>query len=172
MTKENEDNDKIKEIWIPIKNYEKFYEISNLGRVRSYINNKWGLSKKPKILKGLIGKHYKTVCLKGKTFYIHRLVAEHFIPNTNNFTDVNHKDGNKLNNSVNNLEWCTHEQNMKHAKENNLFGQQKKIICIETGEIFDSITKASEQKRISRTAINNCLKKISNTSGKLNWKYY
>lgn len=56
---------------------------------------------------------------------LHRLIAEHFIPNPNNFNEVNHIDGNKLNNNVNNLEWCSREMNMKYAVKTKLIGGHK-----------------------------------------------
>ena len=67
---------------------------------------------------------YKEVILNGKMERVHRVVAEMFIPNTLNKKCVNHKDGNKLNNNVENLEWCTHSENTLHSFEN---GLQKKI---------------------------------------------
>ena len=62
-----------------------------------------------------LGKHGK-----GKRYKVHRLVAITFVENPNSFTEVNHKDGNKLNNTVNNLEWCTRSQNVKHSYDTKL----------------------------------------------------
>ena len=58
--------------------------------------------------------------------YVHRMVAEAFIPNPNNYTDVNHKDGNKQNNHISNLEWVSHSQNIYHALENGLLSRNEK----------------------------------------------
>ena len=66
------------------------------------------------------GKGYLRVSISGKLMFIHRLVAEKYIPNPNNYEQVNHKDGNKLNNNVDNLEWVTNQQNRNHAVENEL----------------------------------------------------
>lgn len=66
------------------------------------------------------GKGYLRVSINGKLMFIHRLVAEKYIPNPNNYEQVNHKDGNKLNNRVDNLEWVTNQQNRNHAVENEL----------------------------------------------------
>lgn len=114
----------MKEKWKPIKNYENYYEISNLGNVKSLdrkiINNK-GFSFKKGIF--LIKRNhtsgYYQVCLckKGikKYKYIHRLVAEHFLKNYDELLVINHLDGNKLNNIYTNIECCTQKENIEHA---------------------------------------------------------
>ena len=93
--------------------YEGLYKVDENGNVFSVRNNK--------LLKRMMfpsGYEYVHLCNgKGKTklFRVHRLVAEMFIPNPNNLPEVNHKDGDKLNNNVKNLEWCTYSENLKHA---------------------------------------------------------
>lgn len=100
-----------KEIWKDIPKYEGIYEISNYGRIK---NKKTGkLKSQRNTFKG-----YLQVGLSNKgdkTFRVHRLVAEAFIPNPNNLPQVNHKDGNKKNNRVDNLEWISNYDNMQHA---------------------------------------------------------
>lgn len=113
----------MKEIWRRLSyqgnDYGDYYEISNLGRIR---NTKTKKIRKINLYKtgycfvsGSLGSRENKI-----TFRIHRVVAETFIPNPNNLPEVNHKDGNKSNNQVSNLEWCTGAENMKHASENGL----------------------------------------------------
>lgn len=114
------------EIWKDIEGYNGRYQVSNLGRVRSVdyieeINNKWGSTtlrkRKGKVLKPCFdGKgNYIHVCLNGRSKNIHRLVAKAFIPNPNQYDEVNHKDEDKTNNKVSNLEWCTHKYNNNYG---------------------------------------------------------
>lgn len=107
----------MKEIWKDIKGYEGKYQVSNLGNVKSLERfDKYNRYVKEKIL--IPRKHtggYLRVGLSRKDFYIHRLVAEAFIPNLKNKKYINHIDGDKTNNNINNLEWCTANENMQHA---------------------------------------------------------
>lgn len=120
----------MKEIWKDIKDYEGLYQVSNLGRVKSlnHIRKNGKNSKymqKGKVLHKWISccGYYQVVLSKNgkvKRLTIHRIVAQVFIPNTLNKPQVNHKDGNKLNNCVDNLEWCTRSENQLHAWKNGL----------------------------------------------------
>lgn len=100
------------------------YEVSNLGRVR----NKKGLLLKPQKTE----KGYLRVDLskdgKTKHYKVHRLVASAFIPNKNNLPQINHKDENKQNNRVDNLEWCTHKENTQHAFKTGLYDNKLNMI--------------------------------------------
>lgn len=106
------------ELWKDVHGYEGMYKISNKGRVKSFRRNPvilmhpapdgWGYPQTVFAVKG-----------KNRTVKIHRLVAENFIPNPENLPQVNHKDGNKENNSVENLEWCTGRENIHHYYKTN-----------------------------------------------------
>lgn len=114
------------EIWKDIKGYEELYQVSNMGRIKSLkrkAKNKNGYRiTNEKIIKPVLTStcKYYTVGLcknkKRKILLVHRLVAQAFIPNPNNYKEVNHKDENKQNNNVNNLEWCNHQYNMHYGK--------------------------------------------------------
>ena len=136
------------EIWKKIDGYNGDYEISSLGRVKSYKRNK------SKIMSNTIDSrgYYQIglrVNMKPKSLLVHRLVAKAFIQNANGYEFINHKDENKLNNHVDNLEWCTRSYNtlygtgLKRRKEK----ISKPIIgtCINSGKTitFDSILDAS-----------------------------
>ena len=100
-----------KEIWKSVKEYEGLYWVSNYGRVKS----------KRKILKPTLGEYLKVGLSKNgvqKTLTIHRLVAQAFVENKNNYNFVNHKDENKLNNFYSNLEWCDNKYNLNYGIRN------------------------------------------------------
>lgn len=120
----------MQEIWKDIKGYEELYQVSNLGRIKSLERKKQNHSKlqivpenikKPHQQFGKYKNEYLVVNLyknnKSKNMFIHRLVAEAFLDNFDKNLEVNHKDGNKQNNSVENLEMLTRSENIKHAYE-------------------------------------------------------
>lgn len=101
-------------VWKPVKGYEGLYEVSNVGIVKSLFRYKKAL--KPSVTKN----GYLTVELFrdkiGKRFLVHRIVAESFIPNPDDLPQVNHKDEDKKNNNVDNLEWCSAKYNMNYGE--------------------------------------------------------
>ena len=142
----------MEEIWEDIDEFKGAYQASNLGRVRSidriitYRNGSRRLTKGTilSIEKNKLGYAQVTLSRHDKMYSrrVHRLVAQTFIPNPNNYNEINHIDGNKENNKINNLEWCNRSQNIRHAIDNGLrerhykgkersWGKMRKI---ETGE--------------------------------------
>ena len=111
------------EIWKPVEGYEKYYEVSNKGQVRSLPRKMHNYIKPGRILKQHDNGHsYLNVGLHApektvKHAYVHVLVAKAFIPRPEGCVDVNHKDFNKKNNCVENLEWVTRRQNIMHFRE-------------------------------------------------------
>jgi len=112
----------MKEIRKPIKNFEGLYEVSNFGCVYSLPRRYRRECKKLRLRVNTKGYPHVQLYKDGKifTFRVHRLVAETFLPNNSNKKEVNHIDGNKLNNELNNLEWATSKENYDHAVKNNL----------------------------------------------------
>ena len=105
-----------------MKEFIKDYYITKNGEVYSILNGK-----KRRLKTQINQKGYERIIIRKKSYQIHRLVAENFIPNQNNLQQVNHKDGNKLNNCVDNLEWCNNSYNQIHAWNNNLQPRLRKV---------------------------------------------
>ena len=151
------------EIWKDCKGYEGSYQVSNLGRI-------WSI-KGQRYLKGCEDKDgYLRVNLtakngKVKTERIHRLVAIAFIPNPLGLPVVNHKDENKQNNAVDNLEWCS-------VRYNNIYSKGKPIICVELNRVFDCSQSAMRELGICGRSIRQCCKGQGKTAGGYHWRYY
>ena len=156
----------MEEQWKTIQGYE--YEVSNEGRVR---NSKTGRILKP----GKNNRGYLNVILykngKQKFFYIHRLVAQAFIPNPENKPTVNHINEDKTDNSVDNLEWATMSEQQRHGTQRERISKSlgKKVYCYELDQTFDSISEA-ERKTGAKGIDKACQGKLK-TSGKMHWKY-
>lgn len=138
----------MEEIWKDVVGYEGLYKVSNLGKIKSLERKNKKYQSKEFIMKQCVGtNNYLIVNLyllnssKAKTFRVHRLIAETFIPNPNNLPCVNHKDGNKQNNCVSNLEWCSYSWNNKHAY---LIG--KKVVTEKMKKTFSEIKKTENWK--------------------------
>lgn len=162
----------LKRKWKEVKGYEGRYIVSNYGEIISlprYKNNHNQLQYvEPKdMIPHVNNKNgYVYVMLykdtEEKNIRLHRIVAEAFIPNPNNLPQVNHIDGNKQNNRVDNLEWCTGSKNIKHAYKTGLRKPRtKKIIQYDkngkTIKEFESLTQASKETGISMAELSNCI---------------
>ena len=129
----------MEENWKDIPGYEGKYQISNFGRVKSllFINNKYVIPRE-KIMNYTIRSGYQVLVLrkngKRESRQVHRLVAEAFIPNPNNLPIVNHKDFNRENNFVENLEWCTQKENVNWSVEN--MKKRRNKTCSNTGHRY------------------------------------
>ena len=123
------------EVWKDIKGYEGLYQVSNMGRVKSVARtvtwkNQSVKRYKERIMKTRQKQGYASVCLFKddirRDFKVHRLVAEAFISNPNNLPFINHIDENKLNNKVENLEWCSREYNNNYGQRNGKISMTQK----------------------------------------------
>lgn len=176
-----------KEIWKPVKGFELGYEISNYGRLKSIsraVDYGWKKAKRPsKILKPRISKggYYYTVLSINKvrkTKKIHRLVAETFLQENKDKTNVNHIDGNKLNNNLCNLEWCNSSENTIHAQKLGLKkavkGEKSHLSKLTKEDVLE-IRRIKETTNLSNQKISekfNCsYSQIQRIVNRTNWKH-
>lgn len=212
------------------KSINEEYEVSNLGRIRRTKNNRTKYLKPEVLKKGYLRVSIWENGIRNRKL-LHRLVAETFIPNPDNKTQVDHINNNTSDNRVENLRWVTPKENIQHSIEQGRFVTDKKlmalkgrkmseetkkkisksnkgnipwnknkkglqthtkewkqkariwlkeanrikqtpVICVETGEIFESQAEASRQKNINQGNIGTCLKGKRNIAGGYHWQYY
>lgn len=170
-------------MWMPISGFEGKYEVSLDGQVR---NTQTLLVLKHK----KAGAGYSQVCLgAGNYRYVHRLVAQAYVSNPHEFTQVNHLDGNKQNNAVENLEWCSPKQNSKHAYDTGLLdGTASKnpkrgaehprarsvVMLSDSGHIritYHTITSASNESGIDYSSIHGALNGKFKQAGGWRWEF-
>ena len=183
------------EIWKDIEGYEGFYQISDLGRVRSLERDVFSPNgivmrhiEEKILVPALNGRGYLFVVLhkngKKKNIKVHRLVAEAFIPNPENKSQINHKNEVKTDNFVDNLEWCDAQYNINFGtrierqkqtfKDNCKSGKikrVKKVFCVELNKTFDYAKSAEEELGVCWKSIGKVCRGKLKTAGGFHWRY-
>lgn len=169
------------ELWKTIPGHP-HYMASNMGRIKSMphehrLKNGASFITKERILKPAENKNgYLHLSLDGKDYRVHRIIAQTFLDNPAQHRDVNHKNGIKTDNMVDNLEWTTHSQNELHKvytlkTPSKLIRPMRQVLCIETGKVYQSISLACRELGIKTNHISEaCQGKISQTCG-YHWRY-
>ena len=165
------------EVWKDVPGYEGKYQVSSCGNVKSlkrqHPYNKCYVEKAMKPVKQ---RGYLYVMLwndgSGKWKPIHRLVAEAFLYKPEGKQQVNHIDGNKHNNNLTNLEWVTASENVQHSFD--VLGRKvytRKVLCVETGEVFDSLKEVTAKLGIDYRHISSCCNGKRKKTGGFHWRY-
>lgn len=166
--KAGRDRKNMEEVWKPIKGFEGRYSVSNKGRVKTHRYN-WNKIMKP----AYDNSGYLYVHIIDKKKKIHRLVAEAFIPNPENKSQVNHKNGVKDDNRVENLEWATPSENQLHSLY--VLGHKhggkpcKKVICVEKRKVYNTITEAANDCGTYRSQIRRAIRN-NGIAGGYTWR--
>ena len=194
----------MEEIWKDIKCYECLYQVSNLGQIKRISRKKFGRGAKGNTVERILKQEicnsgYLRVTLycggTAKRYLVHRIVGTAFAPNPDNFPEINHKDENKLNNTAENLEWCTSKYNSNYgtAKERALKNRDiakqventdYKAIAKKTSKrvkqlsqdgslirVWKSQIQASRELGVSQGGISNCCVGRKETAGGYRWEY-
>ncbi len=152
-----------------IKNYEGLYAVTEDGKVWSYKSNKFMAPSQNNgyLFVNLYKEH------KLKKAYIHRLVAEAYLPNPNNYLEVNHVDENKDNNALSNLEWCTRQYNNSYGTRNERISKAlgKPVLCVELDRVFRSVKEAAKQLNINSPGIFRALRGGTEKAYGYHWRY-
>ena len=164
-----------KETWKPVVGYEGLYEVSSKGKVRGL---KTGRILKPFYTKGYAMVNLTSTSNDRTKKLVHRLVAQAFIPNLKNLSDVNHKDELKTNNNLDNLEWIRHKDNLNYGTSNERAAKSiskpiqqldmKTRLIIAT---YPSISIASKETGILISSLSKAARGIIKSAGKFGWKY-
>lgn len=157
------------EVWRDVSGYEGLYQVSDRGRVRNKYRRRL---LRPRVAK--TGYVHVTLSKDGKatTYLLHRLVAFGFLPNPLKLPQVNHKNGKKQDNRVDNLEWCSAAENQQHRHQ--VLGQPghpKGVICIETGQTWPAVYLAANELNIQRTSISSVCHGRRKKAGGLHFKF-
>ena len=188
------------EEWRDVVGYEGYYQVSNLGRIRSLDRAVRHAYRGTQSIKGHIltpcrgnGPYYSVMLSKdgkAKSLRVHRLVATAFVPNPDRLNCVNHKDGDKLNNSASNLEWCTHRHNTQHAIDHKLLTYdnsgfstwseesrkhysrvRKRAIIRSDGKRYESTADAAKDLGVTYSAVMHVLRGLNETCRGFKFSY-